>query len=217
MRTCSPPTRRPLRLAASAAGQPPRGAGCGEIGLDYHYDFSPREVQQAVFRAQLRVARERDLPVVIHTREAEDDTLRILGEEGAGPPARRVPLLLRRRRPRHERWPRVLPVDPRYRLVSEGRGTAAGRGRRAAGPAAGRDRQPVPGAGPVSRQAQRAGLVAGWSTWWPTSAAWARPHRPGRSIATSSACFDRKSRKAQRFKALTGIECVDTAMPYGVI
>jgi len=54
----------------------------GEIGLDYHYDFSPRGVQQAVFRAQLRLARELDLPVVIHTREAEDDTLAILREEG---------------------------------------------------------------------------------------------------------------------------------------
>ena len=56
----------------------------GEIGLDYHYDFSPREVQHEVFRAQLRFARERGLPVIIHTREAEDDTLRIIQEEGAG-------------------------------------------------------------------------------------------------------------------------------------
>jgi len=54
----------------------------GEIGLDYHYDFAPRDVQQAVFREQLAVARARDLPVVIHTREAEEDTLRILGEAG---------------------------------------------------------------------------------------------------------------------------------------
>jgi TatD DNase family protein len=53
----------------------------GEIGLDYHYDFSPRAVQHAVFRAQLQLARSRDLPVVIHTREADDDTLAILGEE----------------------------------------------------------------------------------------------------------------------------------------
>jgi TatD DNase family protein len=60
----------------------PAARAVGEIGLDYHYDFSPREVQRAVFRAQLRVARERNLPVVIHTREAEDDTLRILGESG---------------------------------------------------------------------------------------------------------------------------------------
>lgn len=54
----------------------------GEIGLDYHYDFSPRDVQQAVFRAQLALARARDLPVVIHTREAEDDTLRLIAESG---------------------------------------------------------------------------------------------------------------------------------------
>ena len=56
----------------------------GEIGLDYHYDFSPRDVQQDVFRAQLRLALERDLPVVIHTREADADTLRIIIEEGDG-------------------------------------------------------------------------------------------------------------------------------------
>jgi TatD DNase family protein len=62
----------------------PHARAIGEIGLDYHYDFSPREVQHAVFRAQLRLALERDLPVVIHTREAEDDTLRILMEEGRG-------------------------------------------------------------------------------------------------------------------------------------
>lgn len=54
----------------------------GEIGLDYHYDFAPRDVQQAVFRAQLAVARARDLPVVIHTREAEADTLALLEEGG---------------------------------------------------------------------------------------------------------------------------------------
>jgi TatD DNase family protein len=56
----------------------------GEIGLDYHYDFSPRDVQHEVFRAQIRLALERDLPIVIHTREAEADTLRILAEEGQG-------------------------------------------------------------------------------------------------------------------------------------
>ena len=68
-----------------SAGSPalPAARAIGEIGLDYHYDFSPREVQHAVFRAQLRLARERDLPIVIHTREAEDDTLRILREGAA--------------------------------------------------------------------------------------------------------------------------------------
>jgi TatD DNase family protein len=56
----------------------------GEIGLDYHYDFSPREVQHEVFAAQVAHARERDLPVVIHTREATDDTFAILREAGGG-------------------------------------------------------------------------------------------------------------------------------------
>ena len=55
----------------------------GEIGLDYHYDFSPRGVQQDVFRQQIGLAREARLPVVIHTREAEGDTFRILDEEQA--------------------------------------------------------------------------------------------------------------------------------------
>jgi len=62
----------------------PLARAVGEIGLDYHYDFSPRDVQQAVFRAQLRLACELDLPVVLHTREAEDDTVAILEAEGAG-------------------------------------------------------------------------------------------------------------------------------------
>jgi TatD DNase family protein len=56
----------------------------GEIGLDYHYDFSPRDVQQRVFREQVRLARELTLPVIIHTREATDDTIGILREEGGG-------------------------------------------------------------------------------------------------------------------------------------
>ncbi len=59
----------------------PKVIAWGEIGLDYHYDNSPRDVQQEAFRRQLRMARERRLPVVIHTREAEADTLAILDKE----------------------------------------------------------------------------------------------------------------------------------------
>jgi TatD DNase family protein len=62
----------------------PLTRGLGEIGLDYHYDFAPRDVQQQVLREQIRLAKRRSLPIVIHTREAEDDTFRILHEEKAG-------------------------------------------------------------------------------------------------------------------------------------
>ena len=53
----------------------------GEMGLDFHYDNSPRNVQVEVFKRQLRAARECDLPVVIHTREAEAETIEILQSE----------------------------------------------------------------------------------------------------------------------------------------
>ena len=56
----------------------------GEIGLDYHYDFAPRDVQRDVFAAQVALAVELDTPVVIHTREATDDTMAVLRETGAG-------------------------------------------------------------------------------------------------------------------------------------
>ncbi|MGE0882438.1 MAG: TatD family hydrolase [Blastocatellales bacterium] len=52
--------------------------GWGEIGLDYYYDNSPRDVQRQVFRRQLELATERKLPVIIHTRDAEDDTISML-------------------------------------------------------------------------------------------------------------------------------------------
>ena len=53
----------------------------GEIGLDYHYDNSPREAQREVFRRQLLAALDCDVPVIVHTREAESDTLEILKAE----------------------------------------------------------------------------------------------------------------------------------------
>ncbi len=56
----------------------PKVLAVGEIGLDYHYDFSPRDVQRAVFVRQLELAEEAEKPIVIHTREAWDDTLEIL-------------------------------------------------------------------------------------------------------------------------------------------
>ncbi|MYD70840.1 MAG: TatD family deoxyribonuclease [Acidobacteria bacterium] len=56
----------------------------GEIGLDYHYDFAPRLTQIEVFRRQIALARELRRPVVIHTREADDDTIDALRSEGGG-------------------------------------------------------------------------------------------------------------------------------------
>jgi TatD DNase family protein len=76
---------RPERAAEVVRAQlqaTPAGRAIGEIGLDYHYDYSPPGVQQQVFRAQVRLARELDRPVIIHTREADEDTLTILREEG---------------------------------------------------------------------------------------------------------------------------------------
>jgi len=77
----------PARAGAVVRAQiarTPYARAIGEIGLDYHYDFSPRDVQHAVFRSQLQAARNLDLPVVIHTREADADTVAILREEGGG-------------------------------------------------------------------------------------------------------------------------------------
>jgi TatD DNase family protein len=60
----------------------PKVVAVGECGLDYHYDHSPRPVQRDAFAAQIALARERKLPLVIHTREAWDDTFAVLGAEG---------------------------------------------------------------------------------------------------------------------------------------
>jgi len=58
-----------------------RFCALGEIGLDYHYMNSPREIQKEVFKAQLKIAREKDLPVIVHSREAAEDAWRILKDE----------------------------------------------------------------------------------------------------------------------------------------
>ena len=61
-----------------ALARHPKVVAFGEIGLDYHYDFSPRELQREVFTEQLKLARELSLPIIIHTREAWDDTIAVL-------------------------------------------------------------------------------------------------------------------------------------------
>lgn len=69
-----------------AASDHPKVIAIGETGLDYFYDHSDREQQQTSFRAHLVASRETGLPVIVHTRDAEEDTARILREEmGKGP------------------------------------------------------------------------------------------------------------------------------------
>lgn len=63
-------------------GARPEVVAIGEMGLDYHYMRSPAEVQQAAFRAQIRIARDLGKPVVLHLREAHDDAMEILTSEG---------------------------------------------------------------------------------------------------------------------------------------
>ena len=57
----------------------------GEIGLDYHYDFAPRDVQQTAFRKQLQIVKRRNLSVIVHNRESDDDLyMNILDDEQDG-------------------------------------------------------------------------------------------------------------------------------------
>lgn len=73
----------PARLRAAAAE--PRVAAFGELGLDYHYDHSPRDVQRAAFEAHLALAHELDMPVIVHLREAHGDGYAMLRDAGLPP------------------------------------------------------------------------------------------------------------------------------------
>jgi TatD DNase family protein len=76
----TPAVLNELRILARLPG----AAAIGEIGLDYFRNLAPRAIQQEAFRAQLALARELGLPAVIHIREAEEDALAILAEDGSG-------------------------------------------------------------------------------------------------------------------------------------
>src|SRR5215831_18212098 len=73
----------PDQLAALA--RHPKVVGIGETGLDFHYDLSPRDVQERVFQAHIAASRETGLPLIIHAREADDEIIRILEEERPPP------------------------------------------------------------------------------------------------------------------------------------
>jgi TatD DNase family protein len=66
------------------AADDPRVRAIGETGLDYYRDYAPREDQMRAFEAQIELAQRRGLPLVIHTRAAEDDTMRVLREKAGG-------------------------------------------------------------------------------------------------------------------------------------
>lgn len=73
--------RQLINLAKSSR----KAVAWGEIGLDFYYDNSPREIQEQVFRRQIRIARELSLPIIIHSRDANDETVNILTEECSRP------------------------------------------------------------------------------------------------------------------------------------
>lgn len=75
-------TEEDLKWIESLAAHP-KVVGIGETGLDYHWDKSPRDIQQKVFRKQIQLAKKVDLPIIIHNRDATADVVRILKEEDA--------------------------------------------------------------------------------------------------------------------------------------
>lgn len=68
----------------AALAKHPKVVAIGETGLDYFRNFAPREAQEAAFRAHLRLARDLALPVIIHSRDAHDDVLRVLADAAPG-------------------------------------------------------------------------------------------------------------------------------------
>ena len=138
----------------------PRVVGIGESGLDYYYDHSDRDRQRASFRNHVAAARETQLPLIVHTRDAEEDTYAILSRgDGEGGLPGPDPLLHRQPGLRRQgAGARPLHLDLRHRDLQECQGAAGGGEGDPAGPAADRDRFPVPRAGAASRQSLRAGL-----------------------------------------------------------
>ena len=75
-------TEEDLKWIESLAAHP-KVVGIGETGLDYHWDKSPKDIQQEIFRKQIQLAKRVDLPIIIHNRDATADVVRILQEEQA--------------------------------------------------------------------------------------------------------------------------------------
>jgi TatD DNase family protein len=144
------------RLVARAESDD-RVVGIGETGLDYYYDHSDREQQRRSFIAHIAASRATGLPLIIHTRDAEDDTAAILADEmGKGAFPALIHCFTRQRRFRRQGLGNgPFHLDLGHRDVQERQGPAGSRTRTSRRPASRRDRRAVPGPGPASRQAGR--------------------------------------------------------------
>ena len=134
-------------LDFSALWAHPRLLAVGEVGLDYHYDHSPRDAQAEVFRRYIALARGLQKPLIIHTRSAAEDTLQILEAEGARDAGGVIHCFSEDRAFATPRaGPGLLPVVLRHRDLQERPRDSRRRrlGARRSHP--GRDRQPVLGA-----------------------------------------------------------------------
>ena len=155
-RSASPRSQARRRHRSSPYLDDPNVVAVGECGLDYYYDHSPRDAQRDAFAAQIHLANERSLPLVIHTRDAWADTFDILDAEGV--PERTIfhcftggPDEARQCIERNA----YLSLQ-RHRHVQDGDRLARGGAAVPARSNARRDRQPVPRTGPAPRPAQPA-------------------------------------------------------------
>ena len=137
----------------------PKVVAVGECGLDFFYDHAPRDVQERVFRAQIDLALELDLPVVVHNRESNEAMMDVL----ENPAYRGLKVDLHSFAGGLPMARRAIPLGCWFGVSGmvtfpESRQRPRGPGRDPPQPPPGRDRHALPGAGPVPRQAQRAGL-----------------------------------------------------------
>src|SRR3972149_4822926 len=147
-----------IALKRGADGRSPLVA-IGETGLDYYYDHSPRDVQKEVFKRQISLARELNLPLIIHSRDAEADTIEIMRGEGAGKPGRGIPLLLRHKGDgKGSDRDGLSPVLHGCCHLWQGRGPEGCRKERPHREDARRDRMPVSRAGALQGKEERACL-----------------------------------------------------------
>ncbi len=194
----SPPT------SWSRAPRHPKVVAIGEAGLDYHYDYSPRDAQEQGFRNHIAAARATGLPLVIHSRDADEDMARDPGGgNGEGRLPGRAALLHRRPRSRAARdRARPLHLVHRHSDLQEVGRAARDRQEPAGRPHPGRDRRALSRA-----RAAIAASATSRPTWsrpprcWPRRAASRSTRSPGRRPRISSAC---SARSRGRQPAQTG-------------